>query len=271
MVLALAAWGCEQPSAPRPASPPATTRSPAEAKAAAARVGRRVDSERPNVVILQGRESKLEVELWQDGRQLPRQDGAYRLAPRAFTLRLRGDVGHVSYVATTRPEKTSPLEQVDRPLVFFSGTGGVWPGDALALMRKEELSIHFADATFFHEQWIARPARAEMLAGFLRDTLGQTPAIATFRHHSLGFAGRTTASGGSLEEQSPLGSGEAQADFRIQSIGQAPVGQKPCVRLVLFLHSPIGQTFSQVAWARFDLRFGQDAARTQPTEAAQAP
>jgi hypothetical protein len=228
-----------------------------------------MDPERPNVVILQGRDSQLEVELLQDGRQVSRQNGTYRLAPRPFTLRLRGDVAHVSYVATTRAEKTSPLEQFDRPLVFFSGTGGVWPGDALALMHDDPLAIHTADATFFHEQWIARPERAERLAGFLRGMLGRTPAIATFRHYSLGLAGRATAR--ELPEQSSLVSGEDRADFRIESIGQAPVGHKPTVRLVLFLHSPIGQTFSQVAWATFDLDFGHSAARTQAVGAVNAP
>lgn len=247
------AIGCEQPpDAPSVAEP---TISPDQARAATARVGRHVDPDRPDVVVLRGRDNELEIEILQNGRRIARRDGAYRLDAAPFTVRLRGDVRAVSYVATVNPDKTAPLERLERPLVFFAGSGGVWPGDALALMHEDEITIHNADAEFFEQQWIARPARARELADYLDHVIGRTPDIATFRHYYLGVAGPIAAARQEAGEHLPATDETAVAEFRIETVAQRPVGHFPKVRLVMFLHSPVGQTFSQVAWETFDLHF----------------
>ncbi|MFW6065529.1 MAG: hypothetical protein ACOC9S_01790 [Planctomycetota bacterium] len=221
------------------------------------RVGRLVDPDRPDVVILRGREDTLEIELLQDGQVVPRRDGEYNLQPKPFTLRLRGNPARASYLATTNFSKTEPLEAVDRPLVFFSGSGGIWPSDSLALMHEDEVAIDVADSDFFRRQWIARQGRAEELAGFLQDTLGDTPAVASFRHYYLGLTGRASDSATVEAERSPTRVEETGTDFNIQSIGQKPIGDMPRVRLVVFFQSPLGRTFSQVAWEKFDLHFAE--------------
>lgn len=254
---AMALCGCDGATRSEPASTPADVPAPAEARAMTQRVGRLRDPDRPDVVILRGRSDMLEVEVLQDNRPVPRRDGAYRLQPRPVTLLLRGKAAMVSYIATTDFTKTQPLDKVDRPLVFFSGSGGIWPGDSLALMHEDEVAIDLADEAYFRQQWIAQPPRAEELAGFLRGTLGGTPAIASFRHYYPSLTGRATAVPSLEAEESPPGGERNQTDFTIETIGQRSIGQIPRVRLVLFFHSPIGRTFSQVAWEKFDLHFTQ--------------
>ncbi|MGC9454521.1 MAG: hypothetical protein ACP5HU_06620 [Phycisphaerae bacterium] len=257
ILLAAVLSGCDEGSRNAPSAAPTNIPDPAEARARTERVGRVSDPDRPDVVILRGREGTLEIELLQDGRGVPRRDGRYRLEASPFTIRLRGDTARTSYIATSDFSKTGPLDTVVRPLVISSGSGGIWPGDSLAMMHEDELKIDAADSDFFRQHWIAREGRAEELAGFLRSMLGETPAIASVRHYYLGLAGRRTgdvsaANGGSvLDDETPV------ADFEIKAIGQRPVGEIPRVRLVIFFQSPIGRTFSQVAWEKFDLHLAE--------------
>ncbi len=53
------------------------------------------------------------------------------------------------------------------------------------------------------------------------------------------------------------------ADLRIETIGQRPTGVLESIRLVIFLHSPIGQTFSQATWEMFDLQFSPGPAESE--------
>ena len=54
-----------------------------------------------------------------------------------------------------------------------------------------------------------------------------------------------------------LGPQDQSCDWEIASVDKAPIGPNECVELLVFLESPIGQTFKHVRWIRLSLDFAE--------------
>jgi hypothetical protein len=205
---------------------------------------------------------ELEVELWQDGKPVKPDARGYLLKPQPFLLHLRGDVGRVSYCATTDPKATAPLEQLKRPLVFFEGTGAATGGAENFCFidpanENERIELFDATASFFTEKWGSAPADAAENATFLRKVCGQVPAIAYFSHFYFPSSSETENPDFYLKNFRKTFDGLIDGDYVVKTLDDQPVGQVGPVRIILFIDHPIGGKFDfrRMTWQFLDLRF----------------
>ncbi len=221
-------------------------------------------------VTLQCGEKKVAIELWQNGKKVPRRGDAYRLRPAPFVFRLSGDVRWASYFASTDGLLEKKLASLKQPLVFFSGTRAAGDCDALFVHKRESESgeaedLHPANKQYFQTTiWGMKAAEAEATAKFLGQEFGTTPLVAEFGHFPFPHESRDECPPFYLTNLSRLEGGRIQGDMPIGSINDDPVGLIPRVRLLLFIESPLGQDFQRVIWTAVSLDFHPAASAEKP-------
>jgi hypothetical protein len=253
--------GCsKQPDPAKPgATTPTTTSAPVPTATTAIPTAAEAAPAVENSAVATGQPHSLKITVLQDGRPVAPDAGGYLLKRQPFILHLAGDVEHASYYATSDKKDTAPIESLARPLVFFAGTGAATGGRENFSLRKpgeaDAVKLFDANALFFIEAWASEQADAEENAKFLREQCGSVPLIATFGHFSFPWAPESESPGFFLENFKKTPDGLIEGDYRVNTIGNQPVGATGPVRAVLFVGTPIGRTFSRMTWQILDFRF----------------
>ncbi len=183
----------------------------------------------PTSLALRVGQAEASVEFWQDGTVIPREDGTYDLEPHPFSVRLRGDVGDVSYFAAPAPQVAHQLAALDRPLVLLTAT-------SVAQAPGEMLEGHLLEFIGSPLPIPADPLRREIESLFhnepdpdglgraLHDRYGQLPRVFGYsRGHFVGLL------------SDPVPEDATTLEVEIESIEGQRSG---CTALTLFIEEP---------------------------------
>ena len=214
-------------------------------------------------MALQCKNKTVRIEIWQDGKQVPRFGDTYRLKPRPFVFRLHGNKACASYHASKDGFLEKELVKLDRPVVFSVGTGTAVIAHHLWLYKRDESpqrDEHFFDGdekSFIKENFYEK-SEARKVAVLLKKELDAVPFVSTYSHTIFPYESRSRFPQYYLENFKELEEGVIQGDYRIDLVGGKPIGQVSPVRLILFIRSPISDMFQRVKWKAVNLRFESD-------------
>jgi len=167
---------------------------------------------------------------------LPLAGRSIALRPAPFEVVFAGNVRYISYVAARDRTFLAPLKSAHAPVVVFPGLGAAHVKRQLYTVT-ERLAIEPASARLF-AGWTQNEGRPHWLAGYLMGRFGQEPVVLT--------TGRAY-----VELHYPEGT------IPVEMIqGRAPTAGEE-VFLMVFVESPIGEGFSELAWLEIPLVFSE--------------